>query len=277
MWLLVGQGACSVTGCTAHSVNRYRLPSSGCNLAPLEIGAVYQAGLPHSAAGASQCESSVLLMGDSHIRNVFGALTNGLRGQRYFAETHERKKTSDFLLYEVGYDQRLNLMWDRASNGMFDKSELPKTCCAYKSSLPMEFCLRVLYIWAPKFESQHRNVAKLRVLGWDPGLVVVAPGNTYEPHDAWPLAYQQVWERHYNSSGLSHLAVLHWPNDRSFLGDVYDEREAALAKWDASAPWVSSWPLNKWSIGNLVKKTIIKYSTIMLSFDSNYANVACAY
>lgn len=54
-------------------------PDTGCRLLPLTLGAT-----------ARLLEAGPLIfMGDSHIRNLFNAVVAGLRGARYFVESHE--------------------------------------------------------------------------------------------------------------------------------------------------------------------------------------------
>ena len=164
--------------------------------------------------------------GDSHVRNLFTATINGLRGVETFAEAHAgsaAKERGVALSYE----------WRLHQNGTASDFFAVHSDVLFVDPTPFEDCpcgdlvrrcLRVAFIWAPKFNDQLRMIHF--VTTWKSDIVIVEPGNAYEQTNV--LSYE--WTAKYDSllreNKYLQLGVLHFP-----WGDQPYGREAALANW----------------------------------------------
>ena len=93
-------------------------------------------------------------------------------------------------------------------------------------------CLRVAFIWAPKFNDQLSVIHF--VTAWKSDLVIVEPGNSYESSNLLSFQWTSKYEQLLEDDKSLHLAVLHFP-----WGDQPKGRLVALATWTTNATHTS--------------------------------------
>ncbi|EJK72405.1 hypothetical protein THAOC_06067 [Thalassiosira oceanica] len=102
------------------------------------------------------CQTTIAMMGDSHIRNLFTATVAGFRGVRYFAEAHADGSVKEsglmytyvFRLTRDGEASDL-VGWKGEIKANRNASMLDECDCSEVAR-----CLRVVMLWAPKFNDQ---------------------------------------------------------------------------------------------------------------------------
>ena len=107
----------------------------------------------------AECQTTITMMGDSHIRNLFTATVNGLRGMESFAEAHASGagKTAGVA---YSYEWRLNKdgsATDRVDVHLNTRINEPtpfEDCPCDK----VQQCLRIGFIWAPMFSEQLNHI-----------------------------------------------------------------------------------------------------------------------
>ena len=169
-------------------------------------------------------------MGDSHIRNLFFATVNGLRGMESFAEGHpagDVKSKGVIIAYEW------RLMKDGTASDLVSMYEntvavepVPFDPCPCTKDVNR--CLRIAMIWAPTFQEQLKSfdlAAK-----WNTSLLIVEPGNAYEHSNIlsqdWASRIEQIMEHNANL----HTGIVHWPWGNQPL----TERRNTLLNWTKS-------------------------------------------
>jgi len=164
------------------------------------------------------------MMGDSHIRNLFTATVNGLRGVNAFAEAHAddaMKNTGIIETYEWKLQKdtavdKFAVYADTKSNEphLFDDCQ-----CSKKQR-----CLRIAFIWAPTFHEQEEQMHLISK--WRSSIVIAEPGNAYEPDlvlsTTWTAKIDELLE---NDPALQ-LGILHFP-----YGKQPAERMDAVFNW----------------------------------------------
>ena len=166
--------------------------------------------------------------GDSHIRNIFTATVNGLRGMPYFAEAHadDAGKAKGVAL---AYEWRLHA--DGSASDLFsvyrntaDKDPTPFEDCPCDEKVLR--CLRIAFIWAPHFGEQLNQMHF--VTEWDTDLIVLEPGNSYEPKTVVSPEWKSKLEELLSEDEGLHLGILHfpWGNQPSAK-----DRKIALDEW----------------------------------------------
>jgi hypothetical protein len=93
-------------------------------------------------------------------------------------------------------------------------------------------CLRVAFVWAPKFDDQLSLIHF--VTAWKSDLVIVEPGNSYESLNPLSFQWTSKYEQLLEDDKSLELAVLHFP-----WGDQPKGRMAALAAWTTNATYAS--------------------------------------
>lgn len=170
--------------------------------------------------------SLIISQGDSHVRNLFTATINGLRGIATFAEAHygnAAKERGIVLSYEWRMNQN-GTASDIVAVHVDISSVDPKPFGNCPCGDSVRRCLRIAFIWAPKFDDQLSIIHF--VTKWKSDIVIVEPGNAYEHKNVLP----NNWTARYNillqDDEYLQLGVLHFP-----WGDQPYGREAALVTW----------------------------------------------
>ena len=163
--------------------------------------------------------------GDSHIRNLFTATVNGLRGIESFAEAHSSLavKTKGIL---QSYEWRLNL--DGSASDHFDIHLQANTDEPTFEDCPCDEvlrCLRIVFIWAPSFNEQISQIHRLR--DWSSNIIIVEPGNAYEHTVVLSSEWTSNFDKLLEENESLQLGVLHF----SWGSQPIQERRAALTEW----------------------------------------------
>ena len=176
----------------------------------------------------TQCQTTITMIGDSHIRNIFTATIHGFRGMEAFVEAHADGaakargivKSYEWRLHKNGTASDFFAVYE---NTTFDDPK-PFKDCPCGDDYSIQKCLRIAFIFAATFNDQI-NVTHL-ITKWKSDLVIVSPGNAYEKSNPlsqeWTTRYDQLLEE--NSS--LQLGVLYFP-----WGTQPEGREAALSNW----------------------------------------------
>ncbi|KAL7528606.1 hypothetical protein ACHAWF_002627 [Thalassiosira exigua] len=193
-----------------------------CSLAPLS---------PFSWTQHSGCQTTITMMGDSHIRNLFTATLNGLRGVESFAEAHASAEVKARGIVEI-YDWRL--MRDGSATdrvviytGTSTNEHEPFEDCPCDR---VRKCLRVAFIWAPRFAEQLNQMHLVQEL--NPDLVIVEPGNSYESEVALSPEWAAKFDELLRDDAHLQLGLLHF-----VWGQQPAERPAVLREWTTNATY----------------------------------------
>ncbi|KAL7436817.1 hypothetical protein ACHAXM_005341 [Skeletonema potamos] len=213
--------------------DRFWVPSNNsCSIVPLH---------PFTWTDDSKCQVTIGMMGDSHIRNLFTAAVHGLRGDYAFAESHAESEEKDdgiILTYEwrkYGDGKSAaaldHFVVHRHTNNNNNKNNMTlfDDCPCNKN---ITRCLRILFIWSPRFDDQIKMMPLMNDVQTD--LTIVAPGNSYEGSTILSQEWTNAMETHLlfqpkdanNSQRRRHLAVLHFPYGRQPKG-----RSEAIEAW----------------------------------------------
>ena len=165
------------------------------------------------------------MQGDSHIRNLFTATVNGLRGIESFAEAHSSLEVKNGGMFE-SYEWRLEndgSATDHVAIHFKTNTDVPTfEDCPCNEVLQ---CLRIFFIWAPSFNEQISHMPLLRK--WKSNLIIVEPGNAYERSvvlsSEWMSKFDELLEEDENLQ----LGVLHFV----WGEQPVKERRAALIEW----------------------------------------------
>mmetsp|Transcript_19215 Transcript_19215/g.40226 ORF Transcript_19215/g.40226 Transcript_19215/m.40226 type:complete len:612 (+) Transcript_19215:75-1910(+) len=177
----------------------------------------------------NKCQTTITMLGDSHIRNLFTATINGFRGVRYFAEAHAGdaiKESGIVYAYEWRLYQNESAV-DRLDVHLNVNQKHPdafEPCpCGVDDVVR---CLRVGFIWAPSFREQAFQMHY--VTEWDSDLVIVEPGNAYERNTAvWPK-WLVILDELMKENKHLHLGIVAWPWN---IENVVKERTSILTNW----------------------------------------------
>ncbi|KAL7542087.1 hypothetical protein ACHAXR_011507 [Thalassiosira sp. AJA248-18] len=177
----------------------------------------------------TKCKTTITMMGDSHIRNLYTATVSGLRGMKSFAEAHnpagkgggEVRSYEWRLLKNVSATDRTAIYFDARNN-----EPIPFEDCPCDE---MQRCLRIAFIWAPTFNEQLSWVHLAQK--WDSNLImIVEPGNSYESSlvlsSNWTAKFDELLQQNNNLQ----LGILHF-----VWGRQPSERSAALREWTTNS------------------------------------------
>ena len=206
--------------------DREWVPANSCSVVPLN---------PFTWTDNSKCQVTIAMMGDSHIRNLFTATVHGLRADNAFVEAHEdisEKDSGIILTYEwrknVGGSASDRFVVQRntnANNNDNNHTSLFFDDCPCNKNITR--CLRIVFIWSPRFADQVTKMQLLNDLQTD--LAIVEPGNSYEVSTVlsqeWTTAIDNLLQHNDNR----HLAVLHFP-----YGRQPKRRKEAIEAWISS-------------------------------------------
>ena len=192
------------------------VPSS-CSAIPLS---------PYTWTEHTNCQATIILFGDSHIRNLFTATVYGLRGIQSFAEGHAGNATKARGI-AISYEWRLHQNGTAIdhitvhSDVKYRDPELFDNCNCNEE---VKKCLRIAFFWAPTWNEQLNYSHYIKK--WEADLVIVEPGNSYEPS----LALSTEWASRFDSLLLEdktlHLGLLHFP-----YGNQPADRKDVLTSW----------------------------------------------
>lgn len=167
------------------------------------------------------------MQGDSHIRNLFTATVNGLRGIDSFAEAHADDAQKGRGIAE-SYEWRLLKDGKGATDRVSLHSNIKFNDLSPFEDCPCEEvqrCLRVVFIWAPMFNEQLSMINNYATK-WKSNIFIVEPGNAYEgslvlsPH--WTAKFDEMLQEDEHLQ----LGILHFPWNKQPQG-----RAAALDNW----------------------------------------------
>ena len=199
-----------------------------CSLAPLDAFA-----WTDRAAADSCTAQSILIMGDSHMRNLFTALVAGVRGRATFAEGHlagEHKKDAVHLYRFVRSPSSTfdSLTTVPAKELLLsdDKDGAPSLLNSCRCG--EERCVSAVFIWAPSFIEQVQWLPHIKA--WQPDVVAVSPANVYSQTVMSP-AWLAGWESALQELPRMHLSLVHWP-----YGATPKARQPLLEAWEAAHP-----------------------------------------
>ncbi len=204
--------------------DREWVPNS-CSLVPLN---------PFTWMENSKCQVTIVMMGDSHIRNLFTATVHGLRGSTAFAEAHagnDAKGNGIILTYEWRKDIDGNASdhykVHQNTHNQTDFTSLFDDCPCNEDINAR--CLRIAFIWAPHFAEQVQHVQLVNDLNAD--LVIVEPGNSYEMTTVLSNEWISAMEAILQPNEDRHLAILHFPYP---FGKQPKGRPEAIEAWISS-------------------------------------------
>lgn len=183
---------------------------------------------PFTWTQETKCQATITMMGDSHIRNLFTATVNGLRGEKSFAEAHPGDVVKSSGVLEA-YEWRLHANGtasDKVSVFYNTNNEepVPFAECPCADGEVVR-CLRVAFIWVPTFREQLDQMHLVRK--WNTSLVLIEPGNAYEHKEILSPAWVSEFEQLLDEKSNLHLGILHW----NWGQQPFKEREAALEHW----------------------------------------------
>lgn len=166
------------------------------------------------------------IQGDSHVRNLFTATVNGLRGIEFFAEAHADDKNKELGVAE-SYEWRMlhdGTATDRFAvySDTFSVDPNPFDDCPCNEMVVK--CLRIAFIWAPTFRNQLNQIHF--VTKWKSDIVIVEPGNAYESSDLLSSNWTEKFDQLLEADDHLRLGILHFP-----WGKQPNGREDALKMW----------------------------------------------
>jgi hypothetical protein len=248
--------------------DREWVPNS-CSLVPLN---------PFWWTDSSQCRTTIAMIGDSHIRNLFTATVHGLRGSYAFAEAHagsDDKDTGIILTYQWRKHHHDDNTTISASDHFAVHANTNHNTnytslfedCSCNNNEDIVRCLRIAFIWAPHFADQVKHVQLVNDLQAD--LVIVEPGNSYETKVAlsneWKAAMEQILRQPNNEHRRDrHLAILHFP-----YGKQPKERPETIEAWlraidnnstKSSSNRISYWQQGKFGFGRIQSRKTWHYA-----------------
>merc|ERR1719401_51877 len=188
--------------------------SNACSVVPLS---------PFLWTEKAKCQTTITMMGDSHIRNLFTATVHGLRGVDAFVEGHSSDAKAGGVVRSYEWRWQDGVATDQALMHVNTNRNAPAPFEDCRCD-EVQRCLRIAFVWAPTFAEQLAKMAWAQE--WQSDLVVVEPGNSYESRvplsSAWTAALDELLQR----NPKTHLSLLHFS-----WGNQPAERPAVLAAW----------------------------------------------
>ena len=173
--------------------------------------------------------------GDQHIRNLFTATINGLRGIDTFVESHENKHAkargiAESYYWRLNYNGTAMDQFNEHVDTYAHDANLFEDCPCdggnnTNDNNKVQRCLRIAFVWAPTFDDQLRQLHI--VTNEQSDIVIVSPGNAAEvtnilPNE-WMAAYQELLDEY----DYLQLGIVHYP----FGPQPTEERETILTNW----------------------------------------------
>ena len=199
---------------------------ASCRLAPLSPFEWTRHRRDGGGNRTKHCQTTITMMGDSHIRNLFTAMVAGFRGVGHFAEAHadgSGKKsglvyTYEFRLTKDG-EASDKVGWKGGIKAIRDMSTLEECDCSEVAR-----CLRVFMLWAPFFKDQLGYFDL--VSRWESDIVIVDPGNSYEKRVILSGEWKEGLTALLRDDPTLRLGILHFP-----WGGPREERGALIRDW----------------------------------------------
>lgn len=179
--------------------------------------------------------ASLITQGDQHVRNLFTATINGLRGIDAFVESHENKHAkargiAESYYWRLHYNGTATDQFNEHIDTHASDANLFEDCSCNSNNNTdnkneVQRCLRIAFIWAPMFDDQLRQLHI--VTNEQSDIVIVSPGNAAEVTnvlpDEWMAAYQQLLDEY----DYIQLGIVHYP----FGPQPTKERVTVLTNW----------------------------------------------
>jgi len=165
------------------------------------------------------------LQGDVHVRNLFTATVNGFRGVESFVEAHESKVAkaggiAESYFWRLHKDGTASDRFAAHVDTLAADADLFEDCPCEE----VRKCLRLAFLWAPKFDDQLKQLHVVTKEKSD--IIIVSPGNAAESQAVLPNYWTAAYEEILREYEFLQLGVLHYP-----FGLQPEGREAALADW----------------------------------------------
>merc|ERR1719401_733897 len=161
--------------------------SNACSVVPLS---------PFLWTEKAKCQTTITMMGDSHIRNLFTATVHGLRGVDAFVEGHSSDAKAGGVVRSYEWRWQDGVATDQALMHVNTNRNAPAPFEDCRCD-EVQRCLRIAFVWAPTFAEQLAKMAWAQE--WQSDLVVVEPGNSYESRvplsSAWTAALDELLQR----------------------------------------------------------------------------------
>ena len=162
----------------------------------------------------ASCQTTITMYGDSHIRNLFTATVFGLRGFEMFAEAQANKESKE---NGIIYSYEWRLYHDGTADDRFEfhgGTDLNNSTYAYtvahcSCNSKVKRCLRIFFVWAPKFLDQRNKFRYVK--HWETDLLIVEPGNSYESRTIIDQHWMADLNRQLASNPHIRIGILHFP------------------------------------------------------------------
>lgn len=187
---------------------------------------------PFAWSQNAECQMTITMMGDSHIRNLFTATVNGLRGVESFTEAHADTAGKGRGIAQT-YEWRLlkdGSATDRIAVHTDTKTNNPTIFEDCPCGDEVQRCLRIAFIWAPMFNEQLSQIDF--VTKWKSNIVIVEPGNAYEHSVALSPAWTAKLDELMRDDENLQLGILHFS-----WGSQPKERGDALTAWTTNGTY----------------------------------------
>ncbi|KAL7532334.1 hypothetical protein ACHAXR_004566, partial [Thalassiosira sp. AJA248-18] len=174
----------------------------------------------------AKCKTTITMIGDSHVRNLFTATVSGLRGLESFAEVHFQAGKSGGEVRSYEWRLKNGIATDRVGIYLDAKKNepIPFEDCPCGE---VQRCLRIAFIWAPTFKNQLRWMHLAQK--WESDLIIATPGNDYERSlvlsSNWTAQFDKMLQQNNNLQ----LGILHFV--RGKRPGEGRARKAALNEW----------------------------------------------
>jgi len=174
----------------------------------------------------TKCQATIILFGDSHIRNLFTAIVYGLRGIESFVEGHTSKE-------EKLRGIALSYQWRLYHNGTASDSITVHSDVKYHDpqlfddcpcNNEVKKCLRIAFFWSPTYQEQLNYMRHIKK--WNTDLVIASPGNSYESLITLSTDWASKLDLLLLEDKSLHLGILHFPYGNRQPADRVEVLEA---------------------------------------------------
>jgi len=180
-------------------------------------------------------EKRILMIGDSHVRNVFTALVSGVREEEFFAEAHGYHAVFQ---YSVGARRdRWRLVDPESFPGLKLLTEQERVAIAeiqFDSGPPFtpcteldlgSPCVDIVFVWAPTFREQLAYTKPLMEAVAPE--VVLASVSSWEKTRVMDTAWEHMWDGVFDNYMLDSFLFMMWP----YGNPLALEREVEVRSW----------------------------------------------
>lgn len=174
----------------------------------------------------TKCQATIILFGDSHIRNLFTAIVYALRGIESFAEGHtdsEAKARGIALSYQwrLYHNGTASDHITVHSDVKYNDPQLFDDCPCNDE---VKKCLRIAFFWSPTFQEQLHYMHHIK--NWNADLVIASPGNSYESLITLSTDWASKFDLLLLEDKSLHLGILHFPYGNRQPADRVEVLEA---------------------------------------------------